>query len=118
MTPLSHALCFTHTTSDPPNIRQGRAGYLFQPPPWELFSLSTGHSKRKEVLAPGWALLGTYHTCQALPLAQACSPWGTGMYNPIAHMGKPAPLKGVWEPWANDSPLCAGSGGVWGWHAL
>lgn len=32
------------------------------------------------------------------------------MYNPIAHMGKLAPLKGVWEPWASDSPLCAGSG--------
>lgn len=72
--------CALHTLLLLPHILQSRAGSRFQLPPWELFSLSTGHS----VLGTpegerSWhqgGLSWAPTMCQALPLAQAWRPRG------------------------------------------
>lgn len=84
------------------HILEGPDEYLniisFPAVTWEHFSPGTGHSWRKRVFGPEWALIGTY-------LVSCLDPWGAGMGLPIGQMGKQDPLQQACVPLA----LCLGS---------
>lgn len=86
-----------HILTLAPHILEARNRCLFQSFPWELFSLRTGLSWRKGTLAPGRAVLGTYHMPEPA-LSSSLGSWRLRMILPIVQMGKRAPLKGSVGP--------------------